>query len=168
MYCFLKPLLLPPDQTKYVHCCFKKTSGSTQEVLNQYSIMLESEVTLNRIEIFYNVLSSILRCDQPGLMEWTYLGALFSETALCALLDVSRSFKEKCPLSGAKTRVSKRKHWHVVLCWYRHVLLYFYYIASGMYYFGSEFKYPGTVAKKRMLYCVGNMPYTKPNPKPTR
>ncbi len=34
-----------------------------------------------------------------------------------------------------------------LLCSYRHVLLCFYYVTSGRYCSGSEFKYPGTVAK---------------------
>ncbi len=50
---------------------------------------------------------------------------------------------------------------------YRYILLCFYYVATGTYRGGSEFKYPGPVPKL-MLYRVGNMPYTKPNPKPTQ
>ncbi len=46
-----------------------------------------------------------------------------------------RSFKEKCPLSGAKTQVKYVN------------LACFYYVDIGTYSDGSEFKYQGTVAK---------------------
>ncbi len=58
-----------------------------------------------------------------------------------------RSFKEKCPLNGAKTRVQHVNPGTFLLHWYRYVLLCFYYVASGTYCGGSEFKYLRTVAK---------------------
>ncbi len=50
---------------------------------------------------------------------------------------------------------------------YRYISLCFYYVATETYCGGSEFKYPAFVPKL-MFYRVGNMPYTKNNPKPTR
>ncbi len=35
----------------------------------------------------------------------------------------------------------------ILICWYRHILLYFYYVASGTCCGGSELNYTGTVAK---------------------
>ncbi len=58
-----------------------------------------------------------------------------------------RTFKEKCPMSGTKTQVQYMNTGKFVLCSYRDVFLCFYYVASGTYCGGSEFKYSGTVAK---------------------
>ncbi len=72
-----------------------------------------------------------------------------------------RSFKEKCPLSGAKTQVQYVNPGTFLLCSYRHV--YFYYIASGMYVGGSEFKYPETRYPKNECPIVLELCPT-PNP----
>ncbi len=56
-----------------------------------------------------------------------------------------RSFKEKCPLSGAKTQVRYLNPGTFLL---RRPLC-FYYIATGTYIDGSKFKYPGSVPKSQ-------------------
>ncbi len=61
-----------------------------------------------------------------------------------------RSFKEKCPLSGAKTRVQSVNPGT------------FYYIEIGTYYGGSEFKYPWTVIKNECSIVLEICP--TPNP----
>ncbi len=58
-----------------------------------------------------------------------------------------RSFKEKCPLSGAKTQVIYVNPGTFLICRYRYMLLCFYYVATETYCGGSEFKYPGSVLK---------------------
>ncbi len=58
-----------------------------------------------------------------------------------------RSFKEKCPLSGAKTQVIYVNPGTFLICRYRYILLCFYYIATEKYCGGSECKYPGSVLK---------------------
>ncbi len=58
-----------------------------------------------------------------------------------------RSFKEKCPLSGAKTQVKYMNPGTFVLSRYRYILLCFYYVATETYCSGSELKYPGSVPK---------------------
>ncbi len=58
-----------------------------------------------------------------------------------------RSFKEKCPLSGAKTQVEYMKRGTFLLRRYRYILLCFYYVATGTYNGVSEFKYTGSVPK---------------------
>ncbi len=73
-----------------------------------------------------------------------------------------RSFKEKCRLSGAKTRVQDVNPGTFLLWWYRYVLLCFYYVASGTYCGGSEFKYPATVAKNECSIVLEICP--TPNP----
>ncbi len=49
-----------------------------------------------------------------------------------------------------------------LLRWYRHVLLCFYYVGSGTYCGGSEFKYPGTVVKNECSILLEIC--TTPNP----
>ncbi len=78
----------------------------------------------------------------------TYLCATPFYVSYCTF---HRSFKEKCPLSGAKTQVKYVNPSTFVLRRYRYILLCFHYVATGMYCSGSEFKYP----YKLMLYCVG-------------
>ncbi len=45
-----------------------------------------------------------------------------------------RSFKEKCPLSGAKTQIKYLNPGTFLLCRYRYILLCFYYVDIGTYY----------------------------------
>ncbi len=73
-----------------------------------------------------------------------------------------RSFKEKCPLSGAKTRVQYVNPGTFLLHWYRYVLLCFYYVASGTYCGGSEFKYLGTIAKNECSIVLEICPTSNP------
>ncbi len=58
-----------------------------------------------------------------------------------------RSFKDKCPLNGDKTRVQYVNPGTFLLRLYRYVLLCFYYVASGTYCGRKEFKYLRTVIK---------------------
>ncbi len=82
--------------------------------------------------VFSNLISSHKRTWEHFLRETVFTYCTFH-----------LSFKDKFPLSGAKTRVQYLKP----ACFYRYILLCFYYIASGTYCGGSEFKYSGTVAK---------------------
>ncbi len=86
------------------------------------------------------------------------------DIVLRTLLHVLPQFKEKCPLSGAKTQVKYVKPWHIFIRRYRYILLCFYYAATEMYCGGAELKYPGSVPKSECSF----MPYTKPNPKHTQ
>ncbi len=52
------------------------------------------------------------------------------------------SFKEKCQLSGAITQVKYVNPDTFLLHRYRYIFLCFYYVATGAYCGGSEFKYP--------------------------
>ncbi len=58
-----------------------------------------------------------------------------------------RTFKEKCPLSGAKTQVKYVNPGTFLLCRYRYILLCIYYVATETYCSGSELKYLGSVPK---------------------
>ncbi len=110
--------------------------------------------------------SKYLHITQPRLIGNTHLCQHFCNTIpYCSFLS---SFKVNCPVSGTKTCVQYVSVATFLLCWYRQVLWYFYYVASGTYCGGSEFKCLGSVAKSLMLYCVGKWHtlYTKPNPKP--
>lgn len=76
-----------------------------------------------------------------------------------------RIFKDKCPLSGAKTMVQFMNPDTFLLRWNRYALLCFYYIASGVYYGCSEFKYPGTVAKSWSTVVLEICPTPNPTQK---
>ncbi len=72
-----------------------------------------------------------------------------------------RSFKEKCPLSGAKTQVKYVNHgmfYYVDIGTYCCV----YYSATETYSGGSEFKYPGSVPKSECSIMLEICP--TPNP----
>ncbi len=65
---------------------------------------------------------------------YTYLCALFVQHRFYVpYCSFHHSFKEKCPLSGAKTQVQYVNPGTFLLRWYRYVLLCFYYVASGTY-----------------------------------
>ncbi len=51
----------------------------------------------------------------------------------------------------------------ILICWYRHILLYFYYVASGTCCSGSEFSYTGTVAKNVCSIVLEVCPTPNPN-----
>ncbi len=72
------------------------------------------------------------------------------------------SFKEKYPLSGVKTQVKYGEPGMFLLHRYRYILLCFYYVATETYCSGSEFKYPGTVAKNECSIVLEIFP--TPNP----
>ncbi len=61
------------------------------------------------------------------------------------------SFKEKCPLSGAKTQVKYVNPeiflFHIHIHIHIRYIAVFYHVATEMYCGGSEFKYPGSVPK---------------------
>ncbi len=96
-----------------------------------------------------NLLNSFIWADKPTRSHKNiYLCALFVRHRFYVPYCTFRhSIKDKCPLSGAKTQVQGVHPGTFLLCWYRHVFLCFYYVASGTYCGGSEFKYLGTVAK---------------------
>ncbi len=73
------------------------------------------------------------------------------------------SFKEKCPLSGAKTQVKYVNPGTVLLRRYRYILQCFYYVASGKCYGGSEFKYQRTVIKNVCSIMLKICPTPNPN-----
>ncbi len=58
-----------------------------------------------------------------------------------------RSFKERCPLIGAKTQVKYVNPGTFLSHRYRYIFLCFYYVATGTYCGSSEFKYLGSVPK---------------------
>ncbi len=72
------------------------------------------------------------------------------------------SFKEKCPLSGAKTQVKYVNTGMFLKRRYRYVLLCIYYVATGTYCDGSEFKYPGSVPKSECSIKLEICPTPKP------
>ncbi len=103
---------------------------------------------------------------KPNLVSWKYapLCTFCATPFYVPYSTFHRSFKEKCPLSGTKTQVKYVNPGTFLLRWYRYILLCFYYVATDTYCTGSEFKYLGSVPKS----SCSIMPYTKPNPKPTR
>ncbi len=77
------------------------------------------------------------------------------------------SFNVKYSVSDAKTRIQYVTVAMFLLHWYRHALVFLLRrLRYSMFWGGSEFKYLGSVAKRLMFDCVGNIPYTKLNPKP--
>ncbi len=82
---------------------------------------------------------------QPGLIKIRTSVHFLCDTILCCTFH--RSFREKCPLCGAKTQVKYMNPGTFLLRIYRYILLCLYYVATETYCGGSEFKYPGTVAK---------------------
>ncbi len=70
--------------------------------------------------------------------------------------------KRNVPLSGAKTQVQYVNPGTYLLFWCRHVLLCFYYVASGTYCGSSEFKYSGTVTKNECAIMLEICPTSNP------
>ncbi len=78
----------------------------------------------------------------------TYLCALSLWTPFyVSYCTFHRSFKEKCPWSGAKAQVKYVNPGTFLLRRYRYILMCFYYVATETYCGGSEFKYLGSVPK---------------------
>ncbi len=90
-----------------------------------------------------------------------YLGALCSDTVF-TYLTARFAAVSKRNVPTIRTRAKTRVPGTFLLHWYRYVLLCFYYIASGTYCGGSEFKYPGTVAKSECSILLEICP--TPNP----
>ncbi len=94
--------------------------------------------------------------NNSGSLEIYVLLAMFLQHIYCVpYCTFCDSFKVKCSVSGAKTSIHYMTEAMLLLSWNRHLLLYFYYVASGMCCGGSEFKCPGAVAKKLMTYPIG-------------
>ncbi len=91
----------------------------------------------------------------------TYLSALSVWQFYVPHSTFRRSFKEKCPLSGAKTQVKYANPDKFWLHKYMYILLCFYFVATETYCGSLEFKYTGSVAylKVNALSC--------PTPNPT-
>ncbi len=91
-----------------------------------------------------------------------YLCALSVRHVLRTLLHVSPQFQREMS-TECLTQV---QYMNPGMFYYVDIGTYccFYYVVTCTYSLGSEFKYLGSVPKS---YC-SVMPYTKPNPKPTR
>ncbi len=107
----------------------------------------------NQFRVCY-VMSCHFHCHCHFHFHWSHRINVLGVTKpfLCSLpyCTFRRSFKEKCPLSGAKTRVQYINP-HTFLLHY--VLLCFYYVASGAYCSGSEFKYPKNECSIMLEIC---------------
>ncbi len=85
---------------------------------------------------------------QPGLIKICTSVHFLCDTVLCTLLHVSPQFQREMSTEWQlKQQVKYVNPGTFLLCWYRYVLLCFYYVASGTYCGCSEFKYLGSVPK---------------------
>ncbi len=130
------------------HCVvlsLKHTSNKPEQILALQDISRQTE------DDFQPFIQNILFIQQ-NIPTWSH-----KNTYLCALSVRHRfyvpdctfrcSFKEKCPLSDAKTQVKYVNPDTFFLRRFRYILLCFYYIVTETYYGGSKFKYPGSVPK---------------------
>ncbi len=93
-----------------------------------------------------------------------YLCALFlRDRFYISYCTFRRSFKEKCPRSGAKIQVQCVNPGTFALCWYRHVLLCFYLRCFRNVLRRFRFQYLGAVAKNVCSIVLEICP--TPNPK---
>ncbi len=125
-------------------------------MLNSHTFMFSS---LNQSEC-----SSQNCIIEPGIIKNTYLCALSVRHRFYVPYCTFRcSFKEKCPLNGAKTQVKYVNPGTFLLHRYRYTLLCFYYVATGTYSGGSEFKYRGLFLKANALLCCKRPTPVVPN-----
>ncbi len=112
------------------------------------------EIILKCICTLQQAICPLYKCK---IAARTYLSKIFAtwshkNTYLCATPFYApyctfRQFQREMSSSGAKTQVKYVNPVTVLLRRYRYILLCFYYVATGTYCGGSEFKYPGSVPK---------------------
>ncbi len=80
----------------------------------------------------FSVITFHWNSADSNLVSWKYvpLCTLCATPFYVSYCTFRRSFKEKCPLSVAKTQVKYVNTGKFLLCRYRYILLCFYYVAS--------------------------------------
>ncbi len=71
--------------------------------------------------------------EQSGLIKYVPLSTFCATPFYVPCCSFHHSFKEKCPLSGAKTQIKYVNPGTILLRRYRYILLCFYYVATETY-----------------------------------